>query len=178
MRGVPIAVKDLIDVAAGLRPPGAYRDNVADRHAPVAAALDVAGAVAMAVANLHELGAGATGIVSWFGPTCNPWDPDRIVGGSSSRCHSQAADWRGRRRAAAALHNPSLVPFHPELPAATDDVDDPMGAGLIGGPSRECARHLAPARRVHWPRRSAVEHLVNTRGGCHDRPRDQRMPWR
>lgn len=86
LRGVPMAVKDLIDVEGAATTGGclAYRDNVADRHAPVVAALEAAGAVAVAKTNLHELGAGATGTVSLFGPTYNPWDPDRIAGGSSS----------------------------------------------------------------------------------------------
>lgn len=86
LRGVPMAVKDLIDVDGAATTGGcaAYRDNVALGDAAVVGALEAAGAVAVAKTNLHELGAGATGVVSAFGPTRNPWDPDRIAGGSSS----------------------------------------------------------------------------------------------
>ena len=48
------------------------------------AALRAAGAVIVAKTNQHELGAGATGLVSAYGPTWNPWGEGRIPGGSSS----------------------------------------------------------------------------------------------
>jgi aspartyl-tRNA(Asn)/glutamyl-tRNA(Gln) amidotransferase subunit A len=86
LHGLPVVVKDLFDVA-GLATTGAcaaYRDRRAPTDAAVVAALRRAGAVVVAKTNQHELGAGATGLVSCFGATVNPHDPDRITGGSSS----------------------------------------------------------------------------------------------
>ena len=84
--GMPVVVKDLFDVA-GLPTTGgcaAYRDRIATADADVVRALRAAGAVIVAKTNQHELGAGATGLVSAFGPVTNPIDPARIAGGSSS----------------------------------------------------------------------------------------------
>jgi aspartyl-tRNA(Asn)/glutamyl-tRNA(Gln) amidotransferase subunit A len=86
LHGVPVVVKDLFDVA-GLATTGgcaAYARRVAARDAAVVTALRTAGAIIVAKANQHELGAGATGLVSCFGPVANPLDPRRITGGSSS----------------------------------------------------------------------------------------------
>src|SRR4051812_54266 len=47
-------------------------------------ALRDAGAVIVGVANMHEYGSGSTGHISFFGPTRNPWDTERVPGGSSS----------------------------------------------------------------------------------------------
>jgi aspartyl-tRNA(Asn)/glutamyl-tRNA(Gln) amidotransferase subunit A len=84
--GLPVVVKDLFDVA-GLPTTGgcgAYLGRVADHDAAVVAALRRAGAIIVAKTNQHELGAGATGLVSAFGPVTNPIDPQRLAGGSSS----------------------------------------------------------------------------------------------
>jgi aspartyl-tRNA(Asn)/glutamyl-tRNA(Gln) amidotransferase subunit A len=43
-----------------------------------------AGAVLIGKLNLHEFAYGGSGIISHFGPVCNPWDTSRITGGSSS----------------------------------------------------------------------------------------------
>ncbi len=83
--GVPVAVKDLFDVA-GWETSGcsnAYRGNVATEDAEVVRRLREAGAIIFGKTNQHELAAGATNLVSSHGPTRNPWDPARITGGSS-----------------------------------------------------------------------------------------------
>ena len=85
LHGVPIAVKDLFDVA-GWETTGcceAYRGRVADRDADAVRRLRAAGAVVIGKTNQHELAAGATNLISACGPTANPWDPARITGGSS-----------------------------------------------------------------------------------------------
>ncbi|MDP9342847.1 MAG: amidase [Actinomycetota bacterium] len=85
LAGVPVAVKDLFDVA-GCRTTGcsrAYRDNWAEADAEVVRRLRAAGAIVVGKTNMHELAAGATNLVSACGPTANPWDPLRITGGSS-----------------------------------------------------------------------------------------------
>lgn len=86
LHGVPVVVKDLFDVA-GLPTTGgcaAYRGRVATSDAAVVRSLRAAGAVVVAKTNQDELGAGVTGMVSGFGVVPNPYDPQRISGGSSS----------------------------------------------------------------------------------------------
>lgn len=85
LHGVPVAVKDLFDVA-GWETTGccaAYRGRVAAVDAAVVRRLRTAGAVIVGKTNQHELAAGATNLVSACGPTANPWDRARITGGSS-----------------------------------------------------------------------------------------------
>jgi Asp-tRNA(Asn)/Glu-tRNA(Gln) amidotransferase A subunit family amidase len=85
LAGVPLAVKDLFDVA-GRETTGcsaAYRDRVAPRDGPVIERLRRAGLVMIGKTNQHELAAGGTNLVSACGPTANPWDAGRITGGSS-----------------------------------------------------------------------------------------------
>ncbi len=86
LHGVPIAVKDLYDVA-GVRTTGccaAYDDRqVATEDSVVTAKLRAAGAIVVAKTNQHELACGATTLVSSYGPVLNPWDTARIPGGSS-----------------------------------------------------------------------------------------------
>ena len=85
LAGVPVAVKDLFDVA-GTDSTGcslAYVGNRAVTDAAVVRRLKAAGAVVVGKTNMHELAAGATNLVSACGPTANPWDLSRITGGSS-----------------------------------------------------------------------------------------------
>lgn len=80
LHGIPVAVKDLIDVA-GLPTTASSRvlaGNVAEMDAPVVTNLRRAGAVVMGKTNTQEF---AYGVVS--APTRNPWDLERIPGGSS-----------------------------------------------------------------------------------------------
>jgi aspartyl-tRNA(Asn)/glutamyl-tRNA(Gln) amidotransferase subunit A len=86
LHGVPVVVKDLFDVAGAPTTGGcaAYEGRVATEDSDVVAALRAAGAVVVAKTNQHELGAGATGLVSAYGPVWNPWGEGRIAGGSSS----------------------------------------------------------------------------------------------
>jgi aspartyl-tRNA(Asn)/glutamyl-tRNA(Gln) amidotransferase subunit A len=83
--GVPLGVKDVIDVAGG-RTTAASRilaDNVAAEDATVVARLRRAGAIVVGKLNTHEFAWGATTTSPHFGPAHNPWDTTRICGGSS-----------------------------------------------------------------------------------------------
>jgi Asp-tRNA(Asn)/Glu-tRNA(Gln) amidotransferase A subunit family amidase len=83
--GIPIAVKDLFDVA-GRETTGccvAYAGNVAEHDAPMVTAVRAAGLVMVGKTNQHELAAGGTNLVSAIGRTCNPWNSRRMTGGSS-----------------------------------------------------------------------------------------------
>jgi len=78
--GIPIAVKDIVDVA-GLPTTASSRvlaGNVAHADAAIVARLRAAGAVIIGKTNTHEF---AYGVIS--APTRNPWDLARIPGGSS-----------------------------------------------------------------------------------------------
>ena len=85
LHGVPVSVKDLVDVAgtattAGSRVPA--RTPPAD--APVVQRLRAAGAILIGKTNLHEFAFGTTGEESAFGMIHHPLDPSRSPGGSSS----------------------------------------------------------------------------------------------
>jgi aspartyl-tRNA(Asn)/glutamyl-tRNA(Gln) amidotransferase subunit A len=85
LHGVPIAVKDVIDVG-GTRTTAASKilaDNIATTDATVVARLRAAGAVILGKLNTHEFAYGATTTSPHFGPARNPHDPERIAGGSS-----------------------------------------------------------------------------------------------
>ena len=86
LQGLPVAIKDLFDVA-GVRMTAGSRilaENVATEDSRAAARLKAAGAVMLGKLNLHEFAFGATGVNPHYGPARNPWDPERMTGGSSS----------------------------------------------------------------------------------------------
>jgi aspartyl-tRNA(Asn)/glutamyl-tRNA(Gln) amidotransferase subunit A len=93
LHGVPVAVKDVIDVA-GARTTAASRilaGNVAATDAESVARLRRAGAVVVGKLNTHEFAFGATTTSPHFGPARNPWDTARICGGSSGGSGAAAA---------------------------------------------------------------------------------------
>lgn len=83
--GVPIAIKDLADVAGVPTTAGAHErfHTAPTADAPVVARLRAEGAIFIGKTNLHEFAYGVTNINPHFGPTRNPWNPGRIPGGSS-----------------------------------------------------------------------------------------------
>ena len=83
--GIPVAVKDCIDVA-GLPTTGGtkFLHEPAAGDATVVSRLRAAGAVVFAKTNMHEFGIQPTGVNPHHGTPVNPWDPGRIPGGSSS----------------------------------------------------------------------------------------------
>jgi aspartyl-tRNA(Asn)/glutamyl-tRNA(Gln) amidotransferase subunit A len=86
LHGIPIGLKDLLDTA-GVRTTAAsnqFRNRVPAEDAELVRQLKQAGAVIVGKLNLHEFAFGVSGIVSAFGPVKNPWDLERITGGSSS----------------------------------------------------------------------------------------------
>jgi len=85
LHGVPIAIKDLIDIA-GVPTTAASRvreGHVATTDAPVVVSLRNAGAVFIGKTNLDEFAFGTTSENSAFGPVRHPLDPSRSPGGSS-----------------------------------------------------------------------------------------------
>jgi Asp-tRNA(Asn)/Glu-tRNA(Gln) amidotransferase A subunit family amidase len=86
LHGIPIALKDLIDVAGEKTTAASAQlaDNVAGRDADVTRHLRAAGAVLLGKTNLHEFAYGGSGVISHYGPVKNPVNPQHITGGSSS----------------------------------------------------------------------------------------------
>jgi aspartyl-tRNA(Asn)/glutamyl-tRNA(Gln) amidotransferase subunit A len=85
LHGIPIALKDNMDTA-GVRTTGAselFKDRIPAEDAEVVRRLKNAGAVVLGKLNMHELAYGGTSAVSYFGAVHNPWDLQRIPGGSS-----------------------------------------------------------------------------------------------
>jgi aspartyl-tRNA(Asn)/glutamyl-tRNA(Gln) amidotransferase subunit A len=87
LSGVPVGVKDLIDVAGvPTRCGSAVLADAppAGEDAAVVVRLRAAGAVVVAKTHTHEFAYGPTGDVATEGPCRNPHDPRLITGGSSS----------------------------------------------------------------------------------------------
>jgi amidase len=85
LAGLPIAVKDLTDVA-GVRT--TYGSTIFADHVPMGSdvmveTLEARGAIPIAKSNTPEFGAGAHTFNEVFGKTRNPWDLGRTCGGSS-----------------------------------------------------------------------------------------------
>ena len=93
--GVPLGIKDVVDVG-GLNTTAAseiLRHNLAAEDSTAVARLRAAGAIILGKLNTHEFALGAWTNSPHFGPARNPWDTERICGGSSggSGC-AMAAD--------------------------------------------------------------------------------------
>jgi aspartyl-tRNA(Asn)/glutamyl-tRNA(Gln) amidotransferase subunit A len=85
LHGIPIALKDLIDTA-GVKTTAAsalFKDRIPQEDASVVVRLKEAGAVLLGKQNLHEFAYGGTSVPSYYGRVSNPWDNERIAGGSS-----------------------------------------------------------------------------------------------
>ena len=85
LHGVPVAIKELFDVDGGV---GCYGSTIlADRIAPSDAAAVArwrdAGAIVVGTTRSHEFGWGITTQHATLGSTLNPWDTNRVPGGSS-----------------------------------------------------------------------------------------------
>ncbi len=85
LEGLPLAVKDLLDVAGAptTNGIGAWRDRVARSDAEVVRRLKAAGVVILGKLNMHECALGGTNDNPHFGKCRNPWNPDYVPGGSS-----------------------------------------------------------------------------------------------
>ena len=85
LHGIPIGLKDLLDTS-GVKTTCAsalFADRIPTEDAEVVRRLKAAGAVIVGKQNMQEFAYGGTSAASYFGPVCNPWNVDRIPGGSS-----------------------------------------------------------------------------------------------
>ena len=166
LSGIPVAVKDLFDVA-GHETTGccaAYEGRIADTDATVVTRLREAGAVIVGKTNQHELAMGATNLISACGPTANPHDPERITGGSSggsgaavaSGCVPMAlgTDTGGSIRIPASLCGTwGLKPGHGVVPV---DGVMPLAASIdCPGPMTQTAADLA----LLWSVMASADHV-------------------
>lgn len=182
--GVPLSVKDLIltrdaPTTAGSR---VFGDGLpAASDAPVVARLRRAGGLIVGKTNLHEVAFGVTTENEHFGPARNPWDPTRIVGGSSGGSAGAVAaglgagsvgtDTRGSIRIPAAccgitglkptyglISTDGVVPLAPTLdhvgPMARSVEDTALLLGAMQGSRKATASHLAAVDRR--PRRLRI----------------------
>src|SRR6185503_155746 len=85
LHGIPIGLKDLIDTAGVKTTCGSalFKDRVPTEDAEIVRRLKRAGAVLIGKQNMQEYAYGGTSTSSFFGPVHNPWDVERIAGGSS-----------------------------------------------------------------------------------------------
>lgn len=85
LHGVPIAVKDILDVKQWPTTAGSrlFGNHVAPATATCIANLQAAGAIIVGKTNLHELCVGGHEN-PWYGKVANPLDPSRGTGGTSS----------------------------------------------------------------------------------------------
>ena len=83
--GVPIAIKDVLNVKGDPCTCSStiLQGYVAPYDATVIAKLREAGAILLGRTNMDEFAMGSSTENSAWGKTCNPWDLDRIPGGSS-----------------------------------------------------------------------------------------------
>jgi aspartyl-tRNA(Asn)/glutamyl-tRNA(Gln) amidotransferase subunit A len=115
LHGIPISLKDLYQTA-GLRTTAGSKilaDHVPTEDATTVTRLRQAGAISIGKTNLHEFAFGPTGINPHYATTRNPWDRERVPGGSSGGsgvavavgmgCMSMGSDTGGSIRIPAAL---------------------------------------------------------------------------
>ncbi len=85
LHGIPIAHKDIVDTQGIRTTAGSkiFADRVPAEDAEIVTRLMQAGCVMVGKTNLHELCYGITSTNPHYGAVRNPWDTDRIPGGSS-----------------------------------------------------------------------------------------------
>ena len=85
LHGIPITVKDALETA-GMRSTGGateLHNNVPNRDAPVVKAVKDAGAIVLGKTNLPRWSGDIQAYNDMFGTRVNPWNSDRVPGGSS-----------------------------------------------------------------------------------------------
>jgi len=85
LHGIPIGLKDLIDTAGVKTTCGSalFADRMPAEDAEIVQRLKRAGVVIVGKQNLQEFAWGGTSASSHYGPVHNPWNVERIAGGSS-----------------------------------------------------------------------------------------------
>jgi amidase len=166
LAGMPVAIKDLTDVAGVRTTEGSklYENNIAQESSLMVLRLEANGAVIYAKSNTPEFGAGGNTFNDVFGATRNPHDTTRSAGGSSggaaaalasgSAWLAQGSDLGGSLRTPASFcgvtslrpspgvvtTNPGLAPFDvysQSGPMARDLADLALFTDALAGPSQQ-----------------------------------------
>ena len=85
LAGMPIPIKDLVDVAGVLSTQGSpiYAKHIPEKSDVLVEHLEEEGGIVYAMSNTPEFGAGANTFNEVFGKTLNPWNTSRSAAGSS-----------------------------------------------------------------------------------------------
>lgn len=85
LHGIPIALKDIFETKGSITTSGSkvFEHAISDQDAEIVKKLKEAGAIIIGKANLHEFAMGATTENPHYGPSRNPWNTNKIPGGSS-----------------------------------------------------------------------------------------------
>ncbi len=146
LTGVPYLLKDLGAFCAGTVTScgsALFRDAVADHDSEIVARMRRAGLVVFGKTNTSELGLSTSAEPKLFGPTRNPWNPERSAGGSSG--------------GAAAAVAAGMVP----AAHATD------GGGSIRIPASACGLFGLKPTRARTPSGPDVGESWNGAGAAH-----------
>ncbi len=144
LHGLPIAHKDLVDVAGVRTTYGSpiFADHVPTVDDPFVGRVREAGAILVGKTNTSEFGAGSHTFNPVFGTTRNPYDTERSAGGSSGGAAAALAtgmvpiadgsDLGGSLRNPASFCN--VVGFRPSLPPGDPldlSTDGPMARTVL-----------------------------------------------
>ena len=181
LHGIPIALKDNI-YTRGVRTTAGSKilaDFVPEQDAAVVSRLRSAGAIVLGKTHLHEFAYGVTSNNVHFGPARNPYDRQRIPGGSSGGsaiavaaglcAAAMGTDTGGSIRIPAALCG--VVGFKPAFGAVPMDGIVPLCASLDhAGP---LARTVGDAALVY----AALRGGSGSRSGVRPAVRAMRLGW-
>ncbi|MFF9279050.1 amidase [Streptomyces griseosporeus] len=177
LHGIPVAVKDLIDVRGlpATRGSAHFAGHQAADDAMCIRRLRAAGAVIIGTTVTHEFGYGPTGDRSWHGPARNPHDPRRMAGGSSGGSAAAVAsgmvpvalgtDTGGSARIPAAICG--IAGYKPAFGRLPTEGVFPLApsldhVGVLGATARDCrlvVEALAPEHPVSRGASAAVARI-------------------
>jgi hypothetical protein len=148
LHGVPVAIKDLDDVAGVPTSMGslAVRDKIPARNAAAVDRLEQAGAIVLGKTNSPEFGHKGTTDNLRFGPTSTPWATGKNSGGSSGGSAAAVAA-RGTRRG----HRRRRLRPHPRGILRRGRLQGVVRSDPVRHPAR-CVSLATPVR-PHWTTR-------------------------